>query len=306
MPPDPEPETPEKEAKPANRTRDRLVLGLVPSNRLRERDPRTLAFARALGERLGVYVVERNVDSYEDLEHEMTLAHIDVAWLPPLVFARLERDRVAVAVAARAHTRDGYSSVLIAAADSGIRELEQIRGKRVAWVDPLSASGYVVARLGLGERGFPPPATFAVEFFAGSHAEAVRSVFEGRADVAATFAHLGPDGRVARGSWTEIGVADDAVNVLAVLGEVPLDLVAVRADVEEETREAIGRALVEGTRDEAFGGIVEGVFGARRFELGASASYRALRELLGRASDPAIGWPSAFDSTSPPGKADSG
>ena len=91
---------------------ERLVLGLVPSDRLRERDPRTRAFVRALGERAGIYLVERNVSSYEELEREMTLAHIDVAWLPPLVFARLERDAVAVAVATRAQARGTYASVI--------------------------------------------------------------------------------------------------------------------------------------------------------------------------------------------------
>lgn len=136
---------------------ERLVLGLVPSARLRERDPRTRAFVHALGERTSLYLVERAVSTYEELEHEMTLGQIDVAWLPPLVFARLERDAVAVALVTRVEERDTYASVLVAKAGSGVATLEHLAGRDVAWVNPLSASGYVVPRLGLIARGVDPP-----------------------------------------------------------------------------------------------------------------------------------------------------
>lgn len=280
---------------------ERLVLGLVPSARLRERDPRTRAFVRALEDRTGLYIVERAVSSYEELEREMTLARIDVAWLPPLLFARLERDAVAVALATRAEGRDTYASVLVARNGAPVAKLQDLAGRVIAWVDPLSASGYVVPRLGLITHGIAPQATFAQEFFAGSHAEAVRAVLEQRADVAATFAHLDARGEVLRGAWTEIGVSVEAIRVVAVLGEIPLDLIAARATVPEEVRQKLGAALVEMAADAALGPIVEAVFGCRRLDRGTSASYEALRDLLARASDPKLGWASeSFESTAPP------
>lgn len=281
---------------------DRLVLGLVPSDRLRARDPRTRVFTRALGERAGVYVVERNVSSYDDLEREITLAHIDVAWLPPIVFARLERDFVVVALASRARARQAYSAVLLSARGSGRTTLEHLRGARVAWVDPLSASGYVVPRLGLIGRGIDPRSTFAQEFFAGSHAEAMRAVLEGRADVAATFGHLDDRGHLTRGAWSEIGASVDDVHVVGVLGEVPPDLIAARTSVPEDVRDALSRAIFAMAADPVQGDVVEGVFGGREFERGTSSSYRALRDLLERASDAGLGGASdAYVSTAPPG-----
>ncbi len=273
----------------------------MPTDRLRERDPRTRAFTHALGERIGVYVVERNVGSYEELEREMSLAHIDFAWLPPLVYARLERDAVAVAIATRASARGTYASVLVASAASGIERTDQLRGCRIAWVDPLSASGYVVPRLALIVQGVEPMATFSQEFFAGSHAEGMRAVLEGRADVAATFAHFDESGRAVRGPWAEIGAAAEQVRVVATLGDIPLDLIAARVSVPDEMRDAIGKAILDLGADPALGPVVEAVLGSRRFERGTSPSYAALRDLLDRASDPAIGWATAsFDSTEPP------
>jgi phosphate/phosphite/phosphonate ABC transporter binding protein len=280
---------------------DRLVLGLVPSARLRERDPRIRTFVHALGDRAGLYIIERAVSTYEELEHEMTVAHIDIAWLPPLLFARLERDAVAVALASRAEERNTYASVLVANDRSPIATIADLAGRTIAWVDRLSASGYVVPRLALSARGVHPQATFAHEFFAGSHAEALRAVLEGRADVAATFAHVDEHGQVIRGPWTEIGVRAEAVRVVATLGDIPLDLIAARTNVAEEIRQKLARALVEMSADPELAPTVEAVFGCRRLEQGTSASYETLRHLLMRASDPKLGWSlESFESTAPP------
>jgi phosphate/phosphite/phosphonate ABC transporter binding protein len=272
---------------------DRLVVGLVPSDRLRERDPRTRAFRRALEQRIGLYVVERNVSSYDELEQAMALGHVDLAWLPPLVFARLEQHAVAVAIATLVRSGN-YGAALVTASTSRIQTLDQLQGSRMAWVDPLSASGHVVARLGLVARGIDPRTTFAREFFAGSHAEALRAVLEGRADVAAVFANLDATGNVVRGPWAEIGVPADRVRVLAVVGEVPPDLVATRASVPHELQHGVAAALMDMAADPSLAPVLEAIFGVSRFAAGAPASYVWLREVLASATT------DAYASTSPP------
>jgi phosphate/phosphite/phosphonate ABC transporter binding protein len=280
----------------------RIVLGLVPSDRLRARDPRTRALARAIGERAGVYVVERNVSSYEELETEMTFGRIDIAWLPPIVFARLERADVAVAVASRALATGTYASVLIARPDGRVSRLDQLHGTRMAWVDPLSASGYVVPRLGLLAQGIDPRRTFSNEEFAGSHAEALRAVLGKRVDVAATFANFDLEGKVLHGPWGEIGAPAEDVRIVAKLGEIPPDLIGARTQVEPALRDALFDALVAVSADPELGDIVTRVFGGRGFARGAPASYETMRDLLAQANDPALGAAAseAFATTAPP------
>ncbi len=279
---------------------DRLVLGLVPHSRTRERVERTRIFMRALGERAGVYIVERNVASYDELEREITLAHIDIAWLPPMVFARLERSFVVVALATRSRPRNEYTSVLLSARGSGRTTIDHLAGARMAWVDPLSASGYVVPRLRLLQQGIDP-ATFARELFTGSHAESVRSLLEGHADLAATYANLDEAGHVGHGVWTEIGASVDDFHFVARLGDIPPDLIAARTSVPEDVRDALVRAFLAMAAEPELGDAIEGVFGGRKFERGTSLSYDALRDLLARASDAGLGGASdAYSSTSPP------
>ncbi|MEO6418300.1 MAG: phosphate/phosphite/phosphonate ABC transporter substrate-binding protein [Polyangiaceae bacterium] len=280
--------------------KDRIVLGLVPSDRLSARDPQSRTFTRALGDHAGTYVVERNVSSYEELEREMVLGRIDLAWLPPMVFAHLQRDGVAVALATRLRRPREYWSVLVTARSSGLETLQDLKNKRIAWVDRLSASGYAVPRIGLIGRGYDPRTTFSKEFFAGSHNEAVRAVFERRADVAATFAFADADGAL-RGPWSEIGVAEDDVRIVATLGEVPPDLIAARTSVSPEMREALTTSLLKIAADPALAVAVESVFGGRDFERSTTATYATLADLIDRAAKAGLeGLGDAYLSTLPP------
>jgi phosphate/phosphite/phosphonate ABC transporter binding protein len=283
---------------PSSVALDRIVLGFVPSDRLRARDPRTRLFTRALEERLGLYVVERNVATYDELEQAMVGGRIDLAWLPPLVYARLDERAIARAVATVDRPGAAFWSVLITSRDSIVLHLdvEQLRGRRIAWVDPLSASGHLVARLGLSARGIDPRTTFSAESFAGSHAEALRAVLDGRVDVAATFARCDADGRIVHGPWAEAGVESERVRVLGLLGEVPPDVIAACHQLPDEVHAAIGAAMVDLSRDASLGPALQAIFGGTKFVPGTPASYSALCDLLDRTS----GTMDMYASTTPP------
>jgi len=278
-------------------TVERIVLGLVPTDRLRARDARTRLFVHALQDRLGVHVVERNVDTYDELEQSMTAGRIDLAWLPPLVFARLDQRSVATAVATVVRPGDAFWSVLVTSPASGITRLvpEQLRGRRIAWVDRLSASGHIVARLGLAALGIDPR-TFASESFVGSHLEALHAALEGHADVAATFARCAAKGGIVHGPWVEAGIPAKDVVVLGLLGEVPPDLIAASSRMPQEMRAAVEAAMVDVARDEALGPALQAIFGGTKFLPGTPASYSALCQLLDRSSSTL----EALASTSPP------
>ncbi len=283
---------------PSRVTLDRIVLGLVPTDRLRARDARTRLFVHALQDRLGVLVLERNVDTYDELEQAMAAGRIDLAWLPPLVFARLEQHAVATALATVVRPGDAVWSVLVTSPASGITRLvsSQLRGRRIAWVDRLSASGHIVARLGLAALGVDPQTTFAAQVFAGSHVEALHAALERRVDVAATFARCATTGGIVHGPWVEAGVASQDVLVLGLLGEVPPDLIAASNRLSPEMRRAVGAALMSVASDESLAPSLEAIFGGTKFQPGAPASYAALCQLL----DHSMGALDAMASTSPP------
>lgn len=90
-----------------------------------------------------------------------------------------------------------YTGRIFVRKDSGITGLDQLRGKSIAFADPLSESGYlypldIFVREGLLERGDDPASFFANVFFAGGYQQAVQAVANGFVDAAAAsqFAEL--------------------------------------------------------------------------------------------------------------------
>lgn len=83
-----------------------------------------------------------------------------------------------------------YVSVLVVRADSGITNLEQMRGKSLAWADPNSTSGYLIPRFALRRTGIGVESGqyFSRTGFAGGHEQGVVAVLQRQYDGAVTWA----------------------------------------------------------------------------------------------------------------------
>jgi len=82
-----------------------------------------------------------------------------------------------------------YRSVMVVRADSGIQNLEQMRGKALAWADPNSASGYLIPRFELRRAGIAVDGTgyFSRTGFGGGHEQAVVAVLQRQYDASVTW-----------------------------------------------------------------------------------------------------------------------
>jgi phosphate/phosphite/phosphonate ABC transporter binding protein len=242
-------------------------------------------FARALSEVASIDVQGFEAATYAELAAGMVKGDVDVAWLPPIPFIALEGKGVAEGlVSQRRAGRAEFHSVLIVSAASGIQTLEEVQGTRAAWVDPYSASGYVVPRIELDARGIDPRAAFSAERFFRSHAEVVHALMEGRADVGATYGGVDASGTVTRGAWMEMPRGPDAIRVLEVLAAIPGDVIAARVDLPKRTRETMTRALIAIARDRVQKVFVRDLFGSEDFRRWLPAGYDTLRAQTAEAS----------------------
>src|SRR2546425_890953 len=111
-----------------------------------------------------------------------------------------------------------YKSQILVRADSGITDL---KGKKFAFVDPISASGYLFPTLLVKNKtGQDPKAFFSSTIFAGSHDKSVLAVYSGQVDGAASFI----DAR------TDAGMPADVIaktKVIDTAGPIPNDGIAV-------------------------------------------------------------------------------
>src|SRR5204862_4784158 len=75
--------------------------------------------------------------------------------------------------------------------ESGIKSVEELRGKTIAFVDPASSSGYIYPMVLLVQRGLvrnrDPKTFFREVVFSGAHDASMRALLNGHVDAIASF-----------------------------------------------------------------------------------------------------------------------
>ncbi|MBI5611068.1 MAG: phosphate/phosphite/phosphonate ABC transporter substrate-binding protein [Deltaproteobacteria bacterium] len=220
----------------------RLRLGVTPYT-TRERAASDLAVVIAyMQERLGMPVDLVAASSYQELVGITQRREVELALLAPTSYVEAKSLDPDLQLVARTltHGAPEYASYLVVRVDDPARAVADLRGRRVAWVDPLSASGFLYPRQALNEMGLNPEKFFGSQTFYGTHEDAVTAVIDGRADVAA----------VASGIFERIGrvgggdVDRGSLRVLHKAGRIPYDALVVRADIRPSGARKIGWAFV--------------------------------------------------------------
>jgi phosphate/phosphite/phosphonate ABC transporter binding protein len=130
--------------------------------------------------------------SYREVLEAFGRNEVDVVVGTALNFVRARQRHGAMALVKRV-TEEGttYTSVFVALESSQARRLEDLRGKRIAFSDPSSTSGYVMPRLMLARIGVSDPASFFVQIkFKGNQYDAIRAVLAGEVEVATVASFL--------------------------------------------------------------------------------------------------------------------
>jgi len=230
---------------------------------------------------LELIVIER--PSYEALTRSFLASEVDFAWLPPIPFVALERRKAAVPLVT--HRRDGsssFQSVLVAHRGAELKRVADLVGKRAAWIDQYSASGYVLPRIELAKRGIDPKTAFTTERFYRSHTAAIRAVLERRADFAGTWLGRDAKGVIVRAPWTDM-VGGEAIRIIDTFGVIPSDTIAARAALAPSDADKVCRALIATSKTHPH--LVRDLFGVDEFSPWVSEGYDVLQDSTTRASE---------------------
>jgi len=137
-----------------------------------------------------------------------------------------------------------YKSQILVRADSGITDLAGLKGKKFAFVDPLSASGYVFPTLVVKNKtGQEPKTFFSQTIFAGGHPQAALAVYNKQVDGAATFIDA-RDSLVAANPDIKT-----ATKVIETAGPIPNDGVALRKGFPDDLGKQVTQALMDYSKD---------------------------------------------------------
>lgn len=217
-------------------TTRKLRLGMTPYTQ-ETRQRRDLApLVAHISDGLGVEIELVVSSSYGDLVAAITEERVDIALLSPVSYVQARAIQPALHLAARAISQGSpeYSSYIIVRRDDPAHTLSDLRGRRMAWVDRLSGSGYLYPRQVMQQAGLDPDRLFASAHFYGTHEAAMVALLRGEVDAAA----------VASGALTLSCRAGDAQSargfrVLHKCGKLPYDALAVRAGMGREALKKI-------------------------------------------------------------------
>jgi phosphonate transport system substrate-binding protein len=193
--------------------------------------------------------------AYTPVIEGMGASQVDVGWLSPFAYV-LAHDKYNVQIGL-ASVRQGsktYRSQIIVRADSGITTLDQLRGKRFAFVDPASASGYLFPNALLASKGIDYKTSFSESIFAGGHTQAVIAVYQGQVDGAATFGDSREGAAPTDARTTVVSTIPDimdAVKPIAQTDPIPNDTVSFRSGLDPQMVKLLtdGLLYVQSTPD---------------------------------------------------------
>jgi len=203
-----------------------------------------------LSSRLGMKVETISTEKYDELVDRIASGEVDAAKIPPLAYVKAVK-RLPCLRLLRTMVADGavrYSGYVIVRRDSPLTSLGQLAGKKIAFVERSSASGYLFALVRLADAGLKPGRDFENAVFLGTHEAVIRAVLSGEVDAGATF-----QGALKAARLDEMDTG--SLRVLGVTGRIPMDAFVVRPDLApgfvwrlEDALDALNSSTPEGRK----------------------------------------------------------
>jgi phosphonate transport system substrate-binding protein len=166
-----------------------LTFAVVPAENASGVTERWAPFVAYLSKELGVKVTLRIANDYAAVIEGQRSGNIHIASYGSASFARARMTGVktdAFANDINADGSTGYYSVFFVKASSPYKNIDQLKGKNLALVDPNSTSGNNVPRFELDKLGISDADTyFGKVLFSGSHENAILALTQGTVEVAA-------------------------------------------------------------------------------------------------------------------------
>ncbi len=217
----------------------RLVMAFVPSGEARTILESGSRISHLLEMATGYKFESFVATSYAGVIEAMGASRADIGWLNTFSYVIAhEKYGVEVRLVTVRFGLPYYRAEIIAPANSGINTLADLRGKRFAFVDPASTSGYLFPVAGLKKAGYDPQKFFGQTIFAGSHNNVVLAVYQGRVDAGAVFED-------ARGSVQKtLPDVMQKVKVVWKSDPIPNDTVSVRKGLPDDVKVKVANALL--------------------------------------------------------------
>ena len=178
-----------------------LTFAVVPAENASGVSDRYQPFVEYLSKELGVPVKLRIANDYAAVIEGQRAGNIQIAYYGPASYSKAYLTGVKTEPFATSRNNDGamgYYSVIYVKADSPYKDIKDLKGKTIGFVDPNSTSGYNAPRYFLNKAGIDVDSFFGKSIVTGSHENAVIALDKGTIDAAANWWNAADDSNLTR------------------------------------------------------------------------------------------------------------
>ncbi|OUL20244.1 hypothetical protein BV378_30155 [Nostoc sp. RF31YmG] len=220
-----------------------LTMAVIPWQVTTEQEKQLQPLANYLTQALKRPFKFQITKDYDQAVEALIQGKAELAYLGPssYIAARLRDPKIEPLVSPinQDTKRPWYTSVIITSNSSGIKTLQNLKGKRFAFVTKLSTSGYIVPMAHFQDIGINPEQDFTKVIFSGSHDKSKQALAKGEVDAIA-------DDRRSYTEQVKQGKFDPRKYTI-IWESVPLPSVPIVASskVSIELKNALKKALID-------------------------------------------------------------
>lgn len=177
------------------------------------------------------------------------------------------------------HGSETYRAQIIAKEGGPINSVEDINGRRFAYVDPASTSGYLLPAKLFKDRKVTPSDTV----FSNRHDNVITMIYQGQVDAGATFYSPPQDGKIQdarRLVATQFPDVEEKIKIVELTDEIPNDPIVFRKELPEEMKESITAALLQYMETEEGKEAFYDLYGISRMVRTTDDRYDKVRKML--------------------------
>jgi phosphonate transport system substrate-binding protein len=224
---------PKAQSHPLGSAENPIVMYFVPSHEAESVTTTADGLAALLDAQTGLHFKASTATSYVGIVEAMGAGQVQVGWLPPVayIFAHQRNGDEALLKVIR-HGKPTYRGQIMVRSGSPYKSVADLKGRRIAFPEQTSASGYYYPAALLKAAGVDPENDIEPRF-SGGHDAALLMLVHGEADAACGFEDIR--------TRVEAVVPDvmAKVRVLAYTPEIPADNVCVSKSLPAELRQKV-------------------------------------------------------------------
>lgn len=281
-------------SKQEDAAKEKLVVQFVPTNNDGTMEAKAKPFAEYLSKNLDRQVDVTLATDYSTIVEAMASGQVDIGIMPPAAYVQAKDMDAAEAILTsqlgdydqetglplEGQLTNTFKGEILVRADSGLNELTDLKGKKIATLSPNSASGYIYPVAEMKDAGVDPT-TEATLTTVNDIPSEITAVLNGQMDAAFVF-------EGARNVFASSFADNDLFKELKVLylteGDIPNDAIAVQPKMDDALKKEIKDVFLN-MKDDEEGAEAMSLWGHQGYEEAADSAYDTIREYTEKAAE---------------------